>query len=213
MRTTNVVVLGSNSKGKLEEYKSLFKTECPNLELRALSDLVFNVSSLKEAENGKNYFENAHNKGKLSHLACKYPTLSEDTGLEVDALGGKPGLFTARFASQTAGLPQDKANIKKLLEELKSVPKEKRSARFVCTTVFFVEGVVLTATETLEGTILETPRGEFGFGYDSVFCVKGSDKSLAEMSLEEKNAISHRAKAFRSILNQIKEKEIKLVRP
>jgi XTP/dITP diphosphohydrolase len=212
MRTTNIILLASTNPGKIMEITELFK-DYPKLQLKAVEELVFNTRSLRGAENGNNYYENAYNKGRLAHLAAKYPTLADDSGLEVDALDGKPGFHSDRYATPKAKETKDQANVRKLLEELKGVPKEKRTARFVCTLVFFVEGVVLSATETMEGTILEAPRGENGFGYDPVFLVKGTDKSLAEMETEEKNKISHRAKALKSIMKLIEEKGVKLVRP
>lgn len=212
MRQTNIIVLGSLNKGKIVEYRSLFAAH-PELQFKSLPDLVFNPTSLKEAETGKTYYENAFNKCKLAHFGCHYPTISDDSGLEVDALEGRPGVFSDRYADRKSGESQDQANVRKLLEELKGVPLEKRTARFVCTLVFMVEGVVLTSTGTMEGSILEAPRGSNGFGYDPVFLVKGTDKSLAEMTLEEKNKLSHRAKAFEEMLKLIKDKGVKLVRP
>ena len=212
MRNTNIIMLASTNHGKITEFASLFKAY-PHLQLKGVEELVFNIRSLRGAENGNNYYENAYNKGRLAHLAAKYPTLSDDSGLEVDALDGKPGFHSDRYATPKSSETKDQANVRKLLEELKGVPKEKRTARFVCTLVFFVEGVVLTTTETMEGTILEAPRGENGFGYDPVFLVKGTDKSLAEMDTEEKNKISHRSKALKNMLTLIQEKEVKLVRP
>lgn len=205
-------MLGSLNKGKIAEYRSLFK-DYPNIEFKTLPELVFNVSSLKEAEKGQTYYDNAFFKGKLSHFAAKVPTISDDSGLEVDALGGRPGVFSDRYAEPRKDETKDAANVRKLLEELKGVPKEKRTARFTCTTLFFVEGVVLQATGTLEGSILEVPRGTMGFGYDPIFLVKGTDKSLAEMTLEEKNKISHRANALHALMSEVKNKGIKLVRP
>lgn len=212
MRTTNIVMLASENKGKLAEYRSLFK-EFPHLEFKSMAELIFNPTSLQEVENGATYYENAFNKGKLAHLGSKYPTISDDTGLEVDALEGRPGVFSHRYATPRTGEQQDQANVKKLLDELKGVPLEKRTARFVCTLVFFVEGVVLSVNDALEGTILEAPRGTNGFGYDPIFLVKGTDKSLAEMTLEEKNKLSHRGKALRQMIQLIKERDVKLVRP
>lgn len=212
MRATNIIMLGSTNHGKIVEYKELFK-EVPHLEFKSLDEIVFNPKSLEEAETGKTYYENAFLKGRLAFMASKFPTISDDSGLEVDALNGRPGVLSNRYAVPRTGESKDAANIKKLLEELKDVPKEKRTARFVCTTVFFVEGVALTSTETMEGSILEAPRGSNGFGYDPIFLVKGTDKSLAEMSLEEKNRVSHRGKALRALIAQIKEKNVQLMRP
>jgi XTP/dITP diphosphohydrolase len=213
MRATNIILLGSQSLAKFSEFKSILKVQAPHLELRPLSSLVFNAKALSEAENGTTYYENAFNKGKLAHLAGKYPTISDDSGLEVDALGGAPGIKSHRFAAPTSGVTQDQANIERLLKELKGVPFEKRTARFVCTLVFFVEGVVLSTTGTLEGHILESPRGSAGFGYDPIFQPAGTTLTLAEMSLEEKNERSHRGQAVAALLEQIKTRDLKLVRP
>ncbi len=212
MRTINTILLASLNKGKIREYQELFK-EWPQLQFKTISEMIWNVSSLEEAETGQSYYENAFNKGVLAHNASKMPTIGEDSGLEVDALGGKPGVYSHRFATPKNATNSDEANIQKLLQELKGTTKDKRTARFVCTLVFFVEGVVLTTTDYLEGTILENPRGANGFGYDPVFLVKGSNKTLAEMSLQEKNQISHRAKALRKLIAEINDKKIKLVRP
>lgn len=212
MRPTNVIMVATLSKDKLEEYHQLFKAY-PHLECKAIEELVFNAQHLSDVESGKTYQENAYNKGRIAQLGGKYPTISDDSGLEVDALGGKPGVRSHRYAMPRAGETQDMANNKKLLQELSGVPKEKRTARFVCTICFFVEGVQLSTTGTLEGTILEAPRGNQGFGYDPLFVPKGHDRTLAEMSMDEKNKLSHRALAFHDLMKQIKEKNVALVRP
>lgn len=213
MRATNIIVLGSLNKGKIVEYRSLFAAH-PELQFKPVADLIFNPGALKGAETGNTYYENALSKCKLSHFGSHYPTIGDDTGIEVDALEGRPGVFSDRYAtSRKEGQTQDQANVRKMLEELKGVPLEKRTARFTCTLVFMVEGVVLSTVGTMEGSILEAPRGSNGFGYDPIFLVKGTDKSLAEMTLEEKNKVSHRAKAFEEMLKVIKDKGVKLVRP
>jgi XTP/dITP diphosphohydrolase len=212
MRNTNIIMLGSLNKGKLNEYRALFR-EFPQIDFKALTDIVWNPTSLKEVEAGKNYHENAYLKGRIAHLAAKVPTISDDTGLEVEALQGRPGVRSHRYATPTGQESQDEANVKLLLSELKNTPLEKRRARFVCHLVFFVEGVELSVEETLEGSILERPRGTHGFGYDSVFLVDGTDRSLAELSLEEKNKLSHRGKALRKLMSEIAARGVKLVRP
>ena len=211
MRTTNIIMLASLNQGKIHEYQQLFK-EFPNIEFKSLPELVWNVSSMKEARKARPTMT-MPSRGKTRPSCGEGPYFSDDSGLEVDALGGKPGVFSDRYSQPGPGETKEQSNIKKLLSELKGVPKEKRTARFVCTTVFFIEGVVLTATETLEGSILEVPRGTHGFGYDPVFLLNGSDRSLAELSMDEKNKISHRGKALRAIMQQIHDKGIKLVRP
>ncbi len=201
MRSTNILMLASLNKGKIIEYRELFK-EYPEYRLKVISEVAFNPVALEKVEDGTSYYENAFKKCQVAHYAAKLPTFSDDTGLEVDALDGRPGLHSAREGS-----------IKKILEELKGVPKAKRTARFVCTTVFMVEGIVLSATEKLEGHILEEASGANGFGFDPIFIPEGSEKSLARMTLQEKNKISHRAKAYHRLIQEIKAKEIKLVYP
>lgn len=222
MRKTNIIMLGSLSKGKTREYRELFRVY-PEIDFKALGEIVWNPASFQEVENANTYYDNAYAKGQLAHYAAKVPTIADDSGLEVDALEGRPGVRSHRFAEPKRAESQDEANNRKLLEELKSVPREKRTAlpggaaghaaRFVCTIVFFVEGVVLSATGTLEGTILETPRGEHGFGYDPLFLPNGSEKTLAELAMDAKNQISHRARALKALMMQIREKKIELVRP
>lgn len=212
MRTTNIIMLGSLSRGKYKEFKELFKNY-PEIDFRPLTDFVWNTGAFKEAENANTYYDNAFLKAKLAHYAAKVPTFSDDSGLEVQALNGRPGVHSHRYASPKDGETQDQANIKKLLDELKSVPKEKRTARFVCTIVFMVEGLILSATGAVDGTILEHPRGDHGFGYDPLFLPNGYTKTFAEMSAEDKNKISHRAMALNHLMSLIKEKNVQLVRP
>lgn len=222
MRKTNIIMLGSLNKGKAREYRELFRAY-PEIDFKALGEIVWNPTSFQEVENANTYYDNAYAKGQLAHFAAKVPAIADDTGLEVDALEGRPGVHSHRFAEPRRGESQDAANNRKLLEQLKDVPREKRvtlpggtagyTARFVCTIVFFVEGVVLNATGTLEGVVLETPRGEHGFGYDPLFLPNGSEKTLAELAIDAKNQISHRARALRTLMMQIREKKIELVRP
>lgn len=212
MRTTNIIMLGSLSRGKYKEYKKLFKSY-PEIDFRPLTDFAWNPDAFKEVEHANTYYDNAFLKAKLAHLTAKVPTFSDDSGLEVHALNGKPGVHSHRYATPKDGETQDQANNKKLLDELKSVSKDKRTARFVCTIVFIVEGLILSATGAVDGTILEQPRGNQGFGYDPLFLPNGYTKTFAEMSAEDKNKISHRAMALNHLMSLIKEKNVQLVRP
>lgn len=144
-------------------------------------------------ETGATLEENARIKARAALAATRLPAIAEDTGLEVDALGGRPGVETARYAGPKATYAD---NVAKLLGEMKDVPAERRGARFrtVCV-VAYPDGVELMADGTLEGRIAETARGKAGFGYDPVFEVPEAGKTLAEMSPAEKNVISHRARA------------------
>jgi XTP/dITP diphosphohydrolase len=156
------------------------------------------------------YLENALAKARFVNQGAHYPSLADDSGLEVEALGGKPGVRSHRYASPKAGLTQDEANTQLMLKELAG---KSRTAKFTCTLAFLVEGILMHATGTLEGTIAEAPRGTHGFGYDPIFIPKGSSKTLAEMTQAEKNAISHRAVALRLLMDQVRQNGIVIAKP
>jgi len=208
-------VLATNNRGKTEEFKALF-TNYPEYEILAANEVIQNVDKIGSVETHKTYAENAAAKARLVGNACHYPSLADDTGLEVEALGGKPGVESHRFAKSPEGssfsrAEQDKANVELLLSELNKKPGT-RKAQFVCHLALFIEGVVITSRGVLEGVILDAPRGSNGFGYDSVFVPKGSKRTLAEMSNTEKNLISHRARAIHELVNQLKTRGIALAR-
>ena len=130
---------------------------------------------------------------------CGRPALADDSGLEVDALGGAPGVYSARYAGGTGG-GNDARNYEKLLAELKSVPDEKLGARFVCfIALAFPDGSVKTFPGYSEGTISREPRGKSGFGYDPVFIPKGYKTTFAEMPGDAKDRLSHRGKALEKL--------------
>jgi XTP/dITP diphosphohydrolase len=131
------------------------------------------------------------------------PAVADDSGLEVEALNGAPGIFSARYAGEGA---DDIANIRKLLREMKDIPPEKRGARFVCCIAMAYRGDVKTFHGYVKGRIGTEPRGENGFGYDPVFYPEGYNKTFAEMTDEEKNAISHRARALREFQEYLRKK-------
>ena len=217
MRLSNQIVLASLNRGKLDEFSELF-SGYPDIEIVSVDGLVRNAEKLEFVEIYDTYLDNCAAKARLANHGCHYPALADDTGLEVDALGGKPGVRTRRYASITGQAPlsnveQDRANIEFLLSELKKVGATNRSARFVTVLCLVVEGIMLHATGTLEGTIADHPRGSHGFGYDSVFIPKGSSKTLAEMSETEKNALSHRAKAVQELMHKAQERGIVLAKP
>jgi XTP/dITP diphosphohydrolase len=168
-----------------------------------LSDIPVDILSLCDfpdievEENGKTFDENALIKAKKVVQLTGTAALSDDSGLEVEALGGRPGVHTARFAGPGAG---DRENIEKLLKELDGVPAEKRKARFVCCLCFALpDGRIFIEHGYLEGFITFEPKGTMGFGYDPVFFVPELGKTLAEATLEEKNAVSHRARAMQKM--------------
>lgn len=177
------LVLASNNENKLKEVKAV------------LEKFDFEVISQKQAgisvevdETGTTFEENAYLKAAEIFKLLHIPVISDDSGLEVDYLDGKPGIYSARYAE--VGKRKDK-----VLSELEGVPEEKRTARFVCVICYIdSNGEVHYFRGTVEGRIGFEKRGENGFGYDSIFYV--GDKSFAEISPDEKNKISHRAKAL-----------------
>ena len=192
------IIIASQNKGKLKEFD------------RMLSPLGFSVISAKEAgfteeveETGKTFAENAEIKARAVFNACHRAAVADDSGLEVDALNGAPGVYTARYAGEHAA---DDDNIKKLLSELEEIPQEKRTARFVSAICCILEnGEALFAVGTCEGIIGFEKRGENGFGYDPVFMV--GEKSFAELDSGEKDSISHRGRALRELLSLLEEKK------
>ncbi|MCL5040809.1 MAG: XTP/dITP diphosphatase [Firmicutes bacterium] len=184
-----VLVLATRNEGKVQELKSL------------LADLPVALKSLKEfpdiptlAEPGPTFAENALAKARTVAGLTGLPTLADDSGLEVDALGGQPGVYSARYAGEGAS---DAANNQKLLAALAGVPAGKRTARFRSAVVLTLpDGREFLFTGVCQGEVGFSPRGEDGFGYDPLFRVAGLDRTMAELSLEEKNSISHRALAL-----------------
>lgn len=192
------VVLATHNKGKLQEFKALFREHFPCLDPEGLPD-GFELPK----EEGASYFENALIKARCAGERLKRVALADDSGLEVQALSGRPGVLSARLGGDDL---LDTQRVQQLLKDLKGVPTYKREARFVCCLVLFdpMDGKVLSFQGTLEGRILEKPVGRSGFGYDPVFWVPKLGKTLAEISPQEKNLISHRFKAFMQMIAYIK---------
>jgi XTP/dITP diphosphohydrolase len=212
MRLSNRILMATTNREKFEEFKSLFAAY-PGIEPVSADAIIRNPAGLQFAERHDTYLENAIAKARLANTACHYPALADDSGLEVEFLGGKPGVRSHRYASPRPGLTQDQANTQFLLSEMKNAGSAERGARFVCTLALLIEGIMLTSTGILEGTIIDQPRGAQGFGYDPVFIPKGSAKSLAEMTAGQKNSISHRAKALHELMAKVKTHGITLAKP
>lgn len=148
-------------------------------------------------ETGSIYLENALLKARAGAAALGEPALADDSGIEVDALGGRPGHRSARFAGEDA---TDQQNLDELIRALKGVPGSGRTARYRCLAVLaFPEGRELHAEGICEGTLVGRPRGDEGFGYDPIFVPEGWDRTMAELTDEEKDRISHRGRAFRGL--------------
>ncbi len=212
MRSANIVVLASTNRHKFEEFKELFAS-WPEVSIRPAQEHVRNADKLSLVETFDQYRDNAVAKARACNHGCHYPSLADDSGLEVDALGGAPGARSHRFAIPRAGEPQDTANIKKLLEALKGVPAEKRGARFVCHLALVMEGKLVEVQGVLEGSIASEASGNGGFGYDPVFIPKGETRTLAELGPAVKNKISHRALAVLRLMDEIRAREIVLAKP
>jgi len=191
----DILVAATKNKGKLLEFKNMLERE--SFKIVSLLDFP----NIEIFETGKTFNENALLKATTVVKKTGYPALADDSGLEVTALNGKPGIFSARYAGVNA---TDEDNIKKLLSEMKNIPANQRQARFVCSlALVFPNGKTILEQGTLEGFITDKPRGEKGFGYDPVFFIPALGKTLSEISTDEKNRISHRAKALSKLKKRL----------
>ncbi len=199
------VVLATNNAHKASEIANALAF--PNWEFKTLREMGI-VSDPEE--NAETFEGNARIKAQAARLAAggNIAALADDSGLEVDALGGAPGVHSARYASTDGADADDEANNQKLLQELAGVPDEKRTARFVSTLVFIDEdGTETVAHGTIEGTIGHKEQGTNGFGYDPLFFPDVFNRSctLAEVPQEKKNQISHRGNALRELRAQLEQ--------
>lgn len=196
------VVLATRNKGKIREFTVAFE------------ELGFTVWTIDEIvdivepeETGSTFLENAEMKALYYAEACGLPCVADDSGLEVDALGGAPGVLSARYAGDHGN---DEANNQRLVEELAEVPAEERTARYQCALVWATPaGQVVSATGSCEGRIQLTPMGKGGFGYDPYFYIPKLKTTMANISMEQKQAISHRGKALRALVEQLRNTIIK----
>ncbi len=185
------IVLATGNAGKLKEIKDIFSDV--NVDIAAQSE--FDVP--EAIEDGLSFVENAIIKARNAAAYTGLAALSDDSGIEVDALNGEPGIHSARYAGD------DESNIQRLLRELDGVPEDRRTARFQCVMVYIRHAndpVPIITQGVWEGKILPAEQGEGGFGYDPVFYVPERGCSAAELSAEDKNSLSHRGKALRQML-------------
>lgn len=197
------VIIASNNAHKVQEISEALSF--PGWEFCTLRERGIDSDPIEDADT---FLGNARIKARAAHEACggSCAVLADDSGLEVDALGGAPGVHSARYAGEPT---DDAANNAKLLAELSDVPDEKRTARFVCTLVLIDEdGFEYVARGTVEGRIAREGRGSHGFGYDPLFLpdVFGGDRTLAEALPEEKNAVSHRGNALRNLRAELTDR-------
>lgn len=189
------ILIATNNLGKVKEIKDVL--DSPEIKILTMKDFP---PLPKIEEDGKTYQENAFKKArKISEYTGKI-CLADDSGLEIDYLKGEPGIYSSRWGNS------DEERINKVLKLLENVPIDKRNAKFVCAVVlFFPNGKTYMVKEECKGSIIFSPKGEHGFGYDPIFLVPEYDKTFAELGDKIKNKISHRGKAMRKMIKIVKE--------
>lgn len=198
---THALVVATQNRGKLDELRALLS----GLGVQVLSTQDVTKRDIVVVEDGDTFEANAKKKAQTVSAATLMLTIADDSGLEVDALGGAPGVRSARFAGERATDAENNAALLAALDTLDADPggtraNESFKARFRCVLAlvdpFVKDGEPIVVEGTCEGKITRTPRGSGGFGYDPLFLVDGTDKTMAELGEEEKNRISHRGRAF-----------------
>jgi len=193
------IVLASNNAGKLRE----FNTMLAEMDFEVMPQSEFDIPEAEET--GLSFVENAILKARHAAQLSGLPAIADDSGLEVDALNGAPGIYSARYSGEGAS---DEDNLQKLLRELEGVPEQERSARFQCLLVYMhhaTDPTPLICQGTWEGRILDAPQGDNGFGYDPVFYVPEHSCSSAQLSPETKNSLSHRGQALEKFVTALKK--------
>ena len=197
---TRRVVLATGNAGKVREINQMLA----GLDLEVVAQTEYGVPEIEET--GLTFVENAILKARNAASHTGLPAIADDSGIEVDALNGAPGIYSARYAGIGAG---DRANNDKLLAALATVPEAKRSARFQCLMVYMAHAADPTpiiCQGTWEGRILHAPRGANGFGYDPLFYVPTHDCTSAELPPDIKNQLSHRGQALRQLVKQLHDR-------
>ncbi|AYK64744.1 XTP/dITP diphosphatase [Bacillus subtilis] len=185
-------IIATHNPGKVKEFKEILEPK--GYDVKSLAEIGFTEEI---EETGHTFEENAILKAEAVAKAVNKMVIADDSGLSIDNLGGRPGVYSARYAGEQK---DDQANIEKVLSELKGIEKEQRTARFRCALAVSIPGEETKTVEGhVEGYIAEEPRGKYGFGYDPIFIVKDKDKTMAELTSDEKNKISHRADALKKL--------------
>ena len=195
------LVLASGNPGKIREIAKIFG----GLDIEVIAQSEFGIESPEET--GDTFVENALLKARHAAERSGLPAMADDSGIAVDALGGRPGVRSARYAGEGAS---DEENLDRLLEEMAGIPEDRRGAGFHCAAVIaFPDDASepLIAEGAWRGTLLCERRGDGGFGYDPIFLDEASGMTGAEMSREQKNAVSHRGKAFRRLRDMLQRAE------
>ena len=191
------IVLASGNLDKVREINALLS----NTSYEIVPQSKFNV--VEADETGTTFLENALIKARNAAQHTKYPVIADDSGIEVDALNGKPGIFSSRYAGSNAS---DRDNLNKLIEDIKPLDKKARHARFICSMVFLEnmnEKDPIVVEGVWEGYVVANPRGKNGFGYDPIFYIPSLSCTSAELSDDKKNELSHRGQALRLLIKKI----------
>lgn len=197
---TDKIVLASSNAGKVREINKLLSDHG----VKVVPQTEYDVTDA--IEDGLSFVENAIKKARHAAKHTGLPAIADDSGIEVDALNHAPGIYSARYSGQG-----DEQNNIKMLKELEGIAEENRTARYQCVMVFMRDAddpTPIITQGTLEGSILTEPKGDGGFGYDPIFWLPEKNCSAGEISLEEKNKISHRAQALNSLIKELKSKKI-----
>jgi len=188
------ILIATKNKGKVNEFEALFADK--GIAVHSLLDFP---NAIDVEETGSTFVENAKLKAEAISKQYNKIVIADDSGLAVDAIDGRPGVFSARYAGEDK---DDLANIEKVLSELYGIPFEKRTARFHCVLAVAIPNEETKVFEgTCEGYISEEPVGDNGFGYDPIFFVADKKQTMAQLSKNEKNAISHRANALKKLID------------
>ena len=190
------LVIASNNKGKIREYKQILEPLGYEVFSQSEAGLILDVE-----ETGTTFAENSALKARAAFKLCRCAVLADDSGLEIDALDGEPGVYSARYG----GLETDDERTALVLKKMKEIPDDKRGAHFTCTIHFIkADGEEIAVEGKVFGKIAHEPVGENGFGYDPVFQPDGYACSMAELRPEEKNAISHRGNALKILKEELR---------
>lgn len=186
----NEIIIATKNKGKVKEFKQIFSQY--RIRVKSLLDLDHTIPTVEET--GDTFTENARLKAEQISTLLNKPVLADDSGLVVDALDGRPGVYSARYAGEPT---DDKHNYEKVLTELENIPEKERTARFVCILALAIPGETTIFKEGIcEGRIAKSAEGLHGFGYDPIFIPNGYDVTMAQLEANEKNKISHRYHAL-----------------
>lgn len=192
-------LLATRNAGKVREMQRLFAEAGMDAEVIGL-DAFPHLEDVEET--GATFEENALLKARYAAKESGVPAIADDSGICVDALNGMPGIYSARWSGAHGN---DRANLELLLSQISHVPPERRTAQFRCAVALvYPDGRELVVEGRMDGRVIDAPRGDGGFGYDPIFCADGSDRTSAELTPAEKDAVSHRGKAMRALIQQLR---------